>query len=126
MSSVRDSQLSRLDVGHEAPPDEELVDRASFKEALRQVSEVRLRQTLYAEYPNLKPYIEKLEREKSDQRPSTLAQIWNVSEEEAVSIAEQLVRVGFFERRGGKGDTSYWVPFLYRDALELVQGQAKE
>jgi hypothetical protein len=33
--------------------------------------------------------------------------------------------VGFFERRGTAGDPDYWVPFLYRDALGLVQGEAR-
>jgi hypothetical protein len=92
LSSVRESQLRRLELGHEAPPGEELFDRASFKEALRQVSEVRLRQTLYAEYPNLKPYIEKLEREKAEQRPATLAEIWGIDESQAYEVAESLVK----------------------------------
>ena len=40
-------------------------------------------------------------------------------------IAEQLTEVGFFERKGTKDNPSYWVPFLYRDALNLVQGSAE-
>ena len=89
------------------------------------MSEVRLKQTLFAEYPDLKPHIEKLEREKVEQRPETLAQIWGVEPGEAREIAERLVAVGFFARTGDKGDPSYWTPFLYRDALGLVQGAAR-
>lgn len=125
LSAVRDSQLKRLEVGHRPPPNEELFDRSSFKEGLRAVSEVRLQQTLYAEYPNLKKYLEKLKGEKAEQRSGTLARIWKVSEEKADQIASNLVRVGFFERHGSGDDVTYWVPFLYRDALGLVQGQAK-
>lgn len=125
ISATRESQVKRLELGHDPPPDGELFDRASFKEGLREVSNVRLRQTLYAEYSELKPYVEKLEAEKAEQRPLTLAKLWNVSEERAGEIAEQLVRVGFFERIGDRGAVSYWVPFLYRDALGLIQGQAR-
>ena len=125
LSSLRDRQLRRLELGQEPPPAEELFDRASFKEALREVSDVRLTQTLYAEYPDLKPYIEQLRGEKAQQKTATLARIWSVDADVARDVAERLVGVGFFERRGDKSDPDYWVPFLYRDALSLVQGEAK-
>ena len=125
ISATREAQVKRLEMGTEAPPDGELFERAAFKEALREVSTVRLRQTLYAEYSDLKPYIEKLEGEKAEQLPATLADTWGVPMEDAIKVAEQLVRVGFFERTGDRESVSYWVPFLYRDALNLVQGQAK-
>jgi hypothetical protein len=125
MSSLRESQLKRYEVGHDDPPAEQLVDRAAFKDALKAVSETRLTTMLYAEYPDLKPQIERLEGEKTQQTPDTLSRIWDVSREEARQVAEQLVDVGFFERRGTKQDPAYWVPFLYRDALQMVQGEAK-
>lgn len=37
-----------------------------------------------------------------------------------------LTKVGFLEQRGDKQDPIFWVPFLYRDALDLVQGAADE
>jgi hypothetical protein len=39
-------------------------------------------------------------------------------------IAMNLVEVGFFEKRGTKMDPDWWVPFLYRPALDMVQGSA--
>jgi hypothetical protein len=126
ISAAREAQVKRLEMGNDPPPDDELFDRASFKEALREVSGVRLRQTLYAEYPDLKPYVEKLEGEKAEQLPQTLASIWEIQEGQAIEIAEQLVGVGFFERLVDHlSNVSYWVPFLYRDGLNLVQGQAR-
>lgn len=83
-----------------------------------------LEQTLYAEYPELKPYLLKLEREKTNQTPQSLAEIWGVDGVQAVAIADQLVDVGFFQRRGPKDQPMYWVPFLYRPALALIQGSA--
>jgi hypothetical protein len=39
--------------------------------------------------------------------------------------AKELVELGFFEQRGTKEQPTFWVPFLYRDALHLVQGRAE-
>jgi hypothetical protein len=125
LSSLREAQLRRYEVGHAEPPNEQLFDRPAFKEALKQVSEVRLTQTLFAEYPALKPYIQQLEGEKTQQTPETLGRIWGVSPDASRKIAEDLVEIGFFEKRGSKQEPSYWVPFLYRDALSLVQGEAR-
>jgi hypothetical protein len=41
-----------------------------------------------------------------------------------VRLADELVQVGFFEERGAQRDPTFWVPFLYRDALEMVEGAA--
>jgi hypothetical protein len=122
LASLRDSQLRRFELGHESPPGELLFDRAAFKEALPEVSKVRLEQTLYAEYPTLKPYLERLDQQKTQHTAITLAGLWENSEEEARTVAETLANVGFFERRGDKDRPVYWVPFLYRDALRMIQG----
>jgi hypothetical protein len=125
MSTLRESQLKRLEVGHDPPPGQQLFDRPAFKDALTAVSDTRLTTTLYAEYPHMKTYIEQLDGEKTQQTPDTLARIWGIEAGEARMLAEQLVEVGFFERRGSKQEPDYWVPFLYRDALHMVQGEAK-
>ena len=41
-----------------------------------------------------------------------------------MAVARKMVEVGFFEERGDKDDPEFWVPFLYRDALQLIQGSA--
>ena len=43
----------------------------------------------------------------------------------AMDMAATLVSVGFFEQRGSAFEPQYWVPFLYRDAAKLVQGEAE-
>lgn len=126
LSSVRDSELRRIEIGHGEAADEMLFDRPAFKEALREVSEVRLNQTLYAEYPDLKRYVAALGGEKSQQSVPTLAYLWDVSERDARAVADRLIEIGFFEERGTKEAPNYWVPFLYREALQMVQGEAKE
>jgi len=126
MNSLRNAQVNRFELGSEPLPEKShLFARITFKEALPEVSKVRLEQTIYAENPSLKPWLESLRGEKTSQTPTTLSIIWGTSEDEAVQRATSLVEVGFFEKRGSKQAPEYWVPFLYRDALDLVQGSAE-
>lgn len=124
LTSLQEVQLAKYDVGALEPPDGYLFDRSCFKEAMLQVSRVRVEQTIFAEYADLKPWIEALEGEKTEQTITTLADLWNVSAEEAATRAQRLVEIGFFEALGSKNSPRYKVPFLYRDYLELVQGKA--
>lgn len=124
MNELRYVQITRMERGEAALADDKLFEQASFKEALPAVSKVRLEQTLYAEFPSMKNYIEAMREQKATQPISNLSSIWNVSEHEALVIATQLEQVGFFERVGGQRADSWRVPFLYRPALNLVQGSA--
>jgi hypothetical protein len=126
LSAARDEQLKLLEMGAAEPEGEALFDRSALKAALPEVSKVRFEQTLFAEHPTLRPMLEKLEGEKTQQTAATLAKIWRVSDVEAFARAEKLTEVGFFQKRGSKEQPWFWVPFLYRDALNLVQGQAEQ
>lgn len=121
LSETRNSQLTRFETGQAAPEGEAVFDRQAFKDALPAVSQVRLTQTLYAEHPVLRPYIEMLEGQKTRHNAGSLAAIWGVSIDEAAHTAEELVVIGFFEVRLN----DYWVPFMYRPALGMVQGSAE-
>jgi hypothetical protein len=68
--------------------------------------------------------LEKLEGEKCEHSPESLAGIWGISVSEAVAKAQSLVKIGFFQLRGTRSEPSFWIPFLYRDALKLVQGKS--
>lgn len=120
LSETRNTQLNRFETGQASPEGTAVFDRQAFKEALPAVSDARLRQTLYAEHPTLRPYIEKLEGQKTRQNAVSLAAIWEVPVSEAARVAEELVVIGFLEPRFG----DFWVPFMYRPALDLVQGSA--
>jgi hypothetical protein len=125
LNSLREVQVKRFEIGEEAPEAEQLFARPSFKDALPEVSQVRLEQTLYAEYPAQKEWLERLRGAKTLQTPDTLAVVWGVSAEEATTRANELASIGFFETRGTRQAPEYWVPFIYRDALDLVQGAAE-
>jgi hypothetical protein len=124
LSTTREQQLRRYEIGEQPPVGEAIFDRQALKDALPEVSTTRLTKTLYAEYPTLKEYLERLEGQKTHQNDDSLAAIWGLGTTEARNIANKLVEVGFFERRGDRVSPTYWVPFMYRPALKLVQGSA--
>lgn len=125
LNEARSVQLKRLENGYPEPADEALFERVTLKEALPAVSEVRLVQTLYAEYPTLRQWLAKLEGGKTQQSLQSLSRLWEVDGEKVGEIADRLVKIGFFERRGTRQEPEFWVPFIYRDALNMVQGTAE-
>jgi hypothetical protein len=125
LSSARDEQIRLLEMGAAEPAGEALFDSTALKAALPQVSKVRFEQTLCAEHPTLKPLLLRLQGKKTQQTPATLSEIWGMTQEKALATAEKLVEVGFFEKRGSREQPAFWVPFLYRDVLQMIQGVAK-
>jgi hypothetical protein len=125
LQAARDAQVSRMNRGEKQPEGDLLLDRAVFKDALRVVSETRYNQTLLAEYPEKRRYLEALRGAKAEQTPESLARLWDVSTQQAMEVSKELHEIGFFELRGTRDEPTYWIPFLYRDALELVQGRAE-
>ena len=101
-----------------------MFDRQAFKEALPSVSKVRLTQTLYAEHPSLRPYIEKLEGpEDAPQCRRVLAAVWDVSDGEAEQVADQLVVIGFFEPRLRRLLGAVHVPARPGDGARVSRGR---
>jgi Fic family protein len=125
LNKAAEHQTARLELGEEEPDDEALFDRAVFKEALPELSEYRTTKMLYAEYSDQKKYIEKMRGEKAEQNITSLSDLWGVSEEEAKRVSQKLTEIGFFEQRGSRENLTFWVPFIYRPYLNLVQGKAE-
>jgi len=126
LNSIREKEIGRLERGESPSSGEQLFDRSVFKEALPDVSEARLVQNLYAEYPDLSAKVRQLKGEKTEQTMDSLATIWQIEPAEASQIAEKLTEVGFFQLRGSRSQPTFWVPFLYRDGLQMIQGMADE
>jgi hypothetical protein len=122
---ILEQEIKRLEQGGNAAPDDQLFDRSVFKLALPTVSNARLNQYLYAEYSNQRPFVAKLDGEKAEQTPESLSAIWGMDRSDAIKKAKELVELGFFEERGTRDEPTFWVPFLYRDALNLIQGRAE-
>ena len=124
LTSLRDKEISRIERGELPAPGEQLFDRSVFKEALPIVSETRYHQSLIAEYPDLKNLLGKLNGQKTEQTVDNLAELWEMNRDQALAQAHRLVEIGFFELRGSKDAETFWVPFLFRDALSMSQGLA--
>lgn len=103
LNCIREEEIGRLERGGTPAPSEQLFDRSVFKLALPTVSDTRLNTYLYAEYPAERPFLEKLDGEKAEQTPESLGVIWGVSRDEALSKAQDLAALGFFEARGTRG-----------------------
>jgi hypothetical protein len=114
LDAARDAQVSRISRGETEPEGD-----------LRVVSHARYNQTLLAEYPEWRTYLQALVGGKAEQTVDSLADLWNVDHQKAIEIANELHEIGFFENRGTRDEPTYWTPFLYRDALQLVQGRAE-
>jgi len=125
LNELRNAQVRRLEIGESDPEGGRLFSRSVFKDALSEVSKTRLEQTLYAEYPEFRKYIEKLRGENTQYAVSALVKIWNLSDDATMGVVRDLCTIGFFEQRGEKENPMFWVPILYRDALDLVQGTAE-
>jgi hypothetical protein len=119
LSAAREVQLRRVELGHPEPEREVLIEPESLRQALETVSDSRLTQTMYAEYPRLRPFVAKLEGEAHELSLQKLSDLWRLDASRASSVAEELIEVGFFERRRSKRHPNYWVPIVYRPALRL-------
>lgn len=121
LTRARAVQCEEIERGEDAPDGERMFTGSALKAAWPDVSKQRLEKTIYGEYPELKRYIEMLEGAKATQTLDSLAAIWGVPPERTRELAKELTQIGFFDEakvRSGR----YWVPFLYRPALQLVQG----
>ena len=126
LNCLQEQQVHRVEVGDPEPAGSQLFTPGVFKEALLEVSRARLEQTLFAEYPGLQKPLEELRGGYTQQTIPSLGRVWGISLEEAADRANNLVQATFFELRGSRETPEYWVPFLYRDALDLIQGAARQ
>ena len=123
LNCVREEEIKRLELGGKPPEADQLFDRGVFKPSLARVSKARVETWLYSEYANQKAFVEKLIGQKAEQTPESLAELWGMTRSEAITKAGELVNLGFFQQRGEQSSPTFWVPFLYREALDLVQGR---
>lgn len=110
----------QLDHWEVNPPQEDsriILESASFKAALRVLSSDKLTSHLFAEYPSLRPVVEKFRNRKAEYDEASLREIMG----DDYARLKELEEVGFFaviERSG-----TWWIPFVYRDGLGVTQGR---
>lgn len=122
LNSLRSAQTKRLEQGlaQFQAGNSILFERVAFKEALPEVSTYRTERNLYAEYPDLKVYVELLREQKCEHTLKTLGKLWNTDLVSTSHVASKLVAAGFFHEK----TSTYWIPFVFRPYLCLVQGKA--
>jgi hypothetical protein len=121
---ARTIESKRLESGINELDGDLIISRQAFKEAIYEVSKQRTEQTIYAEFPALKPHIELLRGDKAEQNIETLMNKWSFDKQNSLNIAKKLVSIGFFEQRGEVSNPRYKIPFMYRPYLEITQGSA--
>jgi hypothetical protein len=121
-NAARDAQVRRLEMGQAMPAGETLLDLASFGEALTEVSYARLQQTIYAEHPRFRPWIQRLHGGRMTYTLRHLASAWSINDMDAGRRAEALVGIGVLGQSGSRKAPVYRVPMLYRPALGLLSG----
>lgn len=124
LNEAKAQQILKLQIGTNDMEAEIIIGKDAIKSALDIVSKVRLEQTIYAEYPSMKEYIEALRKEKAEHSIATLSKIWKLTTEETRGVASKLHQIGIFEVKGTKDNPRFWIPFLYRNELDIIQGSA--
>lgn len=102
-------------------PGTPLIQADSLRGAHERLSAQRVEDTLLAESAaDIAGLIERFRKSKSEHNLETLADVLGIKGDELTAAIKQLVEVGFLE-----GLTSSWkVPMLYRDGLDIRQGKA--
>jgi hypothetical protein len=95
----------------------ELVTAPAVKMGLAALSEDKVRTTLIAENPDLENAIRAFRAQKAEQNSDTLEILLGAN---SAATVEHLVKIGFLEKLA----SSWKVPMLYRDGLDIIQGAA--
>jgi hypothetical protein len=123
INSALRKQIHALEVGSEPPEGTLLFTRRVLKEALSEASKEKVEKYLFAEHPSLREKFELLKGKKTTQTAQTLSELWQISVEEAQDLAGRIRQAGVW-RIEGSNPTRYWTMFIFRDGLEMIQGQA--
>ncbi|WP_333812219.1 hypothetical protein [Timonella senegalensis] len=123
---VRNEQLKRFETRTASEVDESIFEQAPFKSAIKIVSDMRLKATIFAEYPDVRPWLEALRLEKATQHIESLMSIWSVDRVEAENRIQRLLDVGVLSNESNAPIRTAELnfPFLYRPSLGLIQGRA--
>ena len=101
--------------------EEPLIGADAVRRALEKLSAQRVEDTLLAEAgAEISPLIQKFRGAKAEQNIESLAHQLGLASDALQPRIRQLVEIGFLE----EGKTSWKVPMLYRDGLDITQGKA--
>jgi hypothetical protein len=117
------TQIKSLETGEDLTEGDALFSRSSLKAGLSMASKEKTEKYLFAEHPDLRQYFDSLRGTKSKHSLASLSRLWNCSESEAERIANQIATTGFWNVEKS-GTPVYWIQFIFRDCLDIIQGTA--
>ncbi|MFI5258850.1 MAG: P-loop ATPase, Sll1717 family [Candidatus Limnocylindrales bacterium] len=98
-----------------------VIGSGAIRHGLAEMSKLKRDKVLRAELPHLWPYIEKFIGGKTEYSERAILQL--LGPRSQATLAD-LVNIGLLSHSGPRGSSStYKVPFLYRDGLELTRGR---
>ncbi len=97
-----------------------LIEADSIRRAHKLLSKDRIEDTLMSEFADLAPLMDKFRNKKAEYDLPSLCSLFGVDEDTTRVKVKQLLDMGFLEEVG----TSYKVPMLYRDGMNIRQGKA--
>lgn len=115
-AQIRGEERNPREYENEVP----IIEADSIRRAHRVLSDQRVQDTLLAEAADLAPMIEKFRDGKAEHNSASLAALLGIPENAVRSAIKPLAEMGFLEEVG----SSYKVPMLYREGLEITQGKA--
>jgi hypothetical protein len=122
LSNARQHQQEEWRLNNESAKDDYLIGPSSIKKAFKDISKDKIEVQLYAEYPELRNYIEKFRYSKSNHNDESLKKIlgryWK-------KRSAQLIDIGFIKEVKNYRNT-WIIPLMYRSGLEITQGKAYE
>jgi hypothetical protein len=118
LSAARQAQLKMHEVGAATTDGSVLFDERALMEAVTAVSREHYEQTLLAEFPRFQSYLQSLDGGSAGYTSGQLASVWNCDVQEVSRIAEELVEIGFFNKRRLPTEP-FLVSNVYRDALHV-------
>ena len=120
-----DLQISNLKMGKDGTENENLFDRSLFKLAIERVSKVKIEQTLFAEYSDMKEYIQKFSEQRATNSVMSVSRILGKDENYSLEIINRLQEIGFLAKKEINNKTFYDIPFLFRPYLRSIQGTSE-
>lgn len=126
LNKAREQQVKIEETGDETTSNGYLIGPKALKLAFKEVSKDKV-ETMYSEYPNLRGIIEMFEGKKTEHDLESVGKLLLAAriDRNPAQVIEDLLEIRFFQEKQKKiSSSTYWVPFIFRPYLSMVQGAA--
>jgi len=125
ISVIIDQQISNFKMGKDGTEADNLFDRSLFKSALEIVSKTKIEQTVFAEYNDMKDYIQKFIGQRATNSMESISRLLGKDKDSTLVIISRLQEIGFLAKKESNNNILYDIPFLYRPYLKSIQGTSE-